>query len=262
LIRGHHWIRLFFYMGYVFLYLPIILTILYSFNHSQTIAWTTFSLRWYRVLFKNQALWQSAMVSLKIALISATIAVILGTVCAHLWTKEQHNHNALGLLAMVPLVVPELITGLSILLLFVWSENTFGWPPRGIWTVITAHTTLGAAYVTAIVRSRLLNLDPALSEAALDLGALPSKVFFLIKLPIIIPSIIASWLIAFIISFDDVVLASFTSGPGITTLPLRIFSSIKVGYTPQINALAACITGMISILIMSAGYALHKKESQ
>jgi putrescine transport system permease protein len=128
--------------------------------------------------------------------------------------------------------------------------------------VITAHTTLGAAYVTAIVRSRLLNLDPLLSEAALDLGARPAKVFFLIKLPIIVPSIIASWLIAFIISFDDVVLASFTSGPGITTLPLMIFSSIKVGYTPQINALAACITGMISILIMSAGYALNKKESQ
>jgi putrescine transport system permease protein len=202
------------------------------------------------------------MISFKIAFISATFAVILGTTCAHLWTKERHNHHILGLMTTIPLVIPELITGLSILLLFVWSENTFGWPPRGMWTVIAAHTTLGAAYVTAIVRARLLNLDPTLSEAALDLGARPAKVFFLIKMPIIIPSIIASWLIAYIISFDDLILVSFTSGPGITTLPLRIFSSIKVGYTPEINALATCITGMVSLLIMTAGYTLSKKEPQ
>lgn len=261
-MRHHPWIRFFFYAGYLFLYLPIILTILYSLNHSKTIAWGGLSLRWYQVLFKNQALWQSAMVSFKIAMISATLAVILGTMCAHLWTKDRQNHHILGLMSMVPLVIPELITGLSILLLFVWSENTFGWPPRGLWTVIAAHTTLGAAYVTAIVRARLLNLDPILSEAALDLGARPGKVFFLIKLPIIIPSIIASWLIAYIISFDDLILVSFTSGPGITTLPLMIFSSIKVGYTPQINALATCITGMVSLVIMTAGYTLYKKERQ
>jgi putrescine transport system permease protein len=260
-MRSHPWIRFFFYTGYIFLYLPIALTILYSLNHSKTVVWSGLSLRWYQVLFQNHALWQSAMVSFKIGMISATLAVILGTTCAHLWTKERCHHR-LGMMAMTPLFIPEVIIGLSILLLFVWSENTFGWPPRGMWTVISAHTTLGAAYVTAIVRARLLHLDPTLSEAALDLGARPAKVFFLIQLPIIIPSIIASWLIAYIISFDDLILASFTSGPGITTLPLMIFSKIKVGYTPEINALATCITGIISLVIMTAGYTLYKKESQ
>jgi putrescine transport system permease protein len=165
------------------------------------------------------------------------------------------------MMATSPLVVPELVAGLSLLLLFAWSEQSFGWPGRGWFAIVVAHTTLGAAYVTYIVRSRLENVPSTLREAALDLGARPSKVFFLVQLPIIAPSIVASWLVAFILSFDDVVLVSFLAGPGITTLPSLIFSSIRVGYTPEINAMATCITGVLSVLIVGAGYFLHQKDS-
>jgi putrescine transport system permease protein len=185
--------------------------------------------------------------------------VLLGTLCASAWTRKPEGHPFLGFLATTPLVIPEIITGLSLLMLFVWLSDHLGFPQRGMFSVIIAHTTLGVAYVTTIVRTRLLSIDPTLAEAALDLGARPYRVFFLIKFPLLRSSLVASWLIAFIVSFDDVVLASFTAGPGTTTLPIMILSTLKIGHTPQINALATCIVVMASILIMSAGYVMYQK---
>lgn len=254
-------VRFFFYAGFAFLYIPIFLIILYALNDSETPAWHHASLRWFFSLFRNEGLWQGAMTSLKIAVVSASLSVLLGTVCATLWARPQRPHASLGLMATMPLVIPEIVTGLSLLFLFVGMQSLIGWPQPGILTITMAHTTLGAAYVTSIVRARLTQLDPTLSEAALDLGATPLQVFTLIKFPLIIPSLVASWLIAFVLSFDDVILASFTSGPGTTTLPLMIFSSIKVGYTPQINALAACIVVMVSVLTMAGGYIFYRKDT-
>lgn len=252
--------RVLFYFGYVFLYTPILLIILYSFNRSNTLSWQGLSFKWYATLAQNKILLDGAMISLQIAILSATLAVILGTLCANACMLPQRSHRVLGFLATAPLVIPEMITGLSLLILFVAFEQHMGWFKRGMLTVIIAHTTLGIAYVTAIVRARLRSLSPLLREAALDLGARPYKVFFLITLPLILPSLGASWLIAFILSFDDVILASFTTGPGTTTLPLVIFSSLKMGYTPQINALATCIIALVSFLIVTAGYVMHKRE--
>lgn len=260
-MKSHPWIRLFFYLGFAFLYIPIILIIVYSFNASKTSQWSGLSLHWYARLFQHSDWWPAAFTSLKLGVISATLAVIIGTTCAYLWTRPQGKHRWLGMVATSPLLVPELVAGLSLLLLFAWSEQLFGWPGRGWFAIIVAHTTLGAAYVTYIVRSRMENVPPTLREAALDLGAQPAKVFFLVQLPIIAPAIVASWLVAFILSFDDVVLVSFLAGPGITTLPSLIFSSIRVGYTPEINAMATCITGVLSVLILAAGYFLHHKDS-
>lgn len=251
---------LFFYLGFGFLYIPIFLIIVYSFNQSGALHWEGFSLKWYGLLFQDESFLSGAIISFQIALTSATLSTILGTLCATLSTKKHNPHKFLGFMATMPLVIPEIITGLSLLLFFVGCQNIFGFPQRGFWTVVVAHTILGAAYGTAIVRTQLLDLDPSLSEAALDLGARPYGVFFLIKLPIIFPSLITSWLIAFILSFDDVVLASFTSGPGNSTLPLVIFSSLKMGSNPKLNALATCIVAMVSLVMILTGFFIYKKS--
>jgi putrescine transport system permease protein len=256
----HPIVRTFFYAGYTFLYVPIILIMVYSLNAAPTLVWQGHSWRWYGELLRNQALWKAAVTSLRIALVSASASVVLGTACASLWTRPSRAHASLGMLATMPLVIPEIVMGLSLLLTFVGLDSFFGWPQRGTVTVTIAHTLVGAAYVTAIVRARLASLDPTLTEAALDLGARPYHVFFLIKFPLIVPALIASWLVAFVLSFDDVVLASFTSGPGTTTLPLMIFSSIKVGYTPQINALATLIVIFVTGLIALAGGAMYRRQ--
>lgn len=259
-MMSHRFIKPLFYLGYLFLYLPLVLIVVYSFNRSHAISWQGVSLKWYRALFQNKDLLQGALASLKIGIIAATLSVILGTLCASAWTRPRNSHSFLGFLATMPLVIPEIVIGLSLLLFFMWLNQRIGWPQKGLWTVTAAHTTLGAAYVTAIVRSRLLSIDPLLSEAALDLGARPHRVFFLIKLPIIGPTLLGSWLIAFIISFDDVILASFTSGPGTITLPLMIFSSLKMGYSPQINALATCVVLIVSIVMSIMAYLIYRKE--
>lgn len=251
----------FFYMGFCFLYLPIFLVMIYSFNASGTLEWSSFSWKWYQELFRNEGFWEGTITSFQIALTSATMATILGTLCALQSSKKNHPHRLLGYMSTMPLVIPEIITGLSLLLFFVGCQNIFGFPQRGFWTIVVAHTTLGAAYGTAIIRTQLLELDPSLSEAALDLGARPYGVFFLVKLPIIFPSLMASWLISFILSFDDVVLASFTSGPGNNTLPLVIFSSLKMGSNPQLNALATCIVLMVSAMMILTGLFIYKKSS-
>jgi putrescine transport system permease protein len=252
--------RFLFYFGYFFLYAPLFLIIIYAFNESNTLHWTHFSLKWFSMLLENPFLLKSAMISLKIACFSATFATFLGMLCASVWRSPLPSRRFLGFLAMTPLLIPEVIIGLSLLIFFVWIEKYIFMIERGEWSVIIAHTTLGLAYVTAIVRARLASLNPALREAALDLGARPYKIFLKITLPLIVPTLFSSWLIVFILSFDDIVLASFTSGPGTTTLPLMIFSSLKIGYTPQLNALATCIIVMASLLILLIAFMTNKKE--
>lgn len=258
----HPFGTIFFYLGFGFLYIPIFLIMLYSFNKAGGLQWEGFSWKWYIHLFQDESFLEGSVVSLQIALMSGTLATILGTLCATLSTQRHNPHKTLGFMATMPLVIPEIITGLSLLLFFVGCQNVFGFPQRGFWTVVIAHTTLGAAYATAIIRTQLLELDPSLSEAALDLGARPHSVFFLIKLPIIFPSLVTSWLISFILSFDDVVLASFTSGPGTSTLPLIIFSSLKTGSNPKLNALATCIILMVSLVMVFTGILIHRKSFQ
>ena len=244
------------YGGYAFLYLPLVLIIVYSFNASETTQWQGFSFQWYRSLAQNADLLQATFMSLKIAFLAATLSVLLGTVCAYMWNE---SHLKLGIMASLPLVIPEMVMGLAILMLFVCLRDMWGWNQNRFLMVVATHTTLGAAYATEMIKSRLNSIDPDLQEAAMDLGASRKKTFFLVTLPLITPSIIASWLIAFLLSFDDVILASFTSGPGITTLPLFIFSSMKLGYTPQINALATCIVLATIPLILAMTYIYRNK---
>lgn len=252
-------VSFFFYFGYVFLYAPIFFLILYSFNASSTVAWQGFSLQWYTQLFSDEQLLSSIGVSVKVALCSATFAIFFGTLCAYGWERPPRR-SSLGILATIPLVVPEIVLGLALLVALVWMEQTFGWPRKGIGTIILAHSVLGTAYVTAIVRACLADLDPILEEAALDLGASPFRVFTRITFPLVLPAILSGWLLAFILSFDDVILASFTSGPGASTLPLMICSSLKLGSTPQINALGSCVVLLATIIVASAQYILQKRK--
>ena len=215
--------------GYAFLYLPIALMVVLSFNESRLVTvWTGFSLRWYEELFRNDALVRSAWLSLRIALVSATGATILGTLAGFALARFGRFTGRwlfAGLIA-APLVMPEVITGISLLLLFVSLEQALGWPAgRGFTTIAIAHATFCTAYVAVVVQARLAGFDRSLEEAAQDLGARPAKVFFVITLPLIAPAIVAGWLLAFTLSLDDVVLASFVSGPGATTLPVQVFAS-------------------------------------
>jgi putrescine transport system permease protein len=255
-------ICMFMILGYVFLYAPILFVVLFSFNSSS--AMTTFdgfSFHWYESLFKNTMLLRAFLVSLRVAVVSATLSVVLGTLCALTLVRirEFRGWSLLGIMGTAPLIMPEVITGLAFLVFFVTTENILGWPlGRGIQTITIAHTTLALAYVTVIIRARLLEVDASLEEAALDLGGRPSRVFFLITLPIISPALFSGWLLAFALSMDDLVIASFTSGPGFSTLPMVIFSSIRLGATPQINALASLIVLMVSLCVVGAGILMRR----
>ncbi|ETZ04570.1 MULTISPECIES: ABC transporter permease [Holospora] len=224
-------------------------------------SWAGWSFKWYYALFQNPLLMRGFMVSIKIASLSATFAMILGTLCASQWGRNKSAHPHLVWMASLSLVIPEIVMGLALLLFWVAIMKIFPQLTRGFWSIFVAHTTLGTAYVTAIVRSRIVSIDPALSEAAMDLGARPYKVFLAIKLPLLMPALASGWLLAFILSFDDVVLASFTSGPGYTTLPLVIFSYLKIGYTPQINALGSLIILTISLLMAGIWYIIYRRGS-
>lgn len=247
-----------FYSGYIFLYLPLFLIIFYSFNASETVRWERFSLRWYTLLFQNTDLIQAALTSIKIALLSATFSIIIGVACSVCKSNTSRIH--LHTLSSIPLLVPEVVMGLSSLILFVELKK-WNWLHSHFLMVVATHTTLGAAYATETIKNRLKDLNTQLEEASMNLGASKQKTFFLVTLPLIFPSIISSWMIAFLLSFDDVILASFTSGPGITTLPLFIFSSIKMGHTPQINALATCIVSITAPLILIMSY-IYKKSNK
>jgi putrescine transport system permease protein len=238
-------------LGLAFLYLPIAILVVFSFNASRLVTvWGGWSLVWYRELLNDAAILDAAWASLRIALLSATFATVLGTCAALALVRMGRFRGRLLFSGMVyaPLVMPEVITGLSLLLLFV-ALNV----DRGFWTVVAAHTTLTMCFVTVVVQSRLIGFDRSLEEAALDLGSPPLKTFFTITLPLIFPAIAAGWMLAFSLSLDDLVIASFTTGPGATTLPIRIYSQVRLGVKPEINAIC---TIMISIVALATVVAL------
>jgi putrescine transport system permease protein len=253
-------------LGYAFLYLPIIYLLIFSFNESPiTGQWTGFSLKWYDLLFKNEALFKAFLTSLQIATFSATFAVILGTMAAIAQVRFQKfkGRTFLSSILTLPLIMPDVITGVALLLMFVTFERMFGIPrERGMLTVSVAHITLGIAYVYMIIQSRLSHFDRTLEEAALDLGAKPHVVFFKITLPIIRLSLLSGWLLAFALSLDDVVMASFLSGPGATTLPMVLFSSLRLGVSPEINALAGGIIFIVFISVLTSGFLYYKSKSE
>ncbi|AAZ24688.1 MULTISPECIES: ABC transporter permease subunit [Colwellia] len=251
--------------GFIFLYAPILSLIIYSFNKSKLVTvWGGWSVKWYAELFSNQQIIDAAIVSLKVAFITATLSVILGVLAGYVLSRMGKFPGKLIVSGWIsaPLIMPEVITGLSLLLLFVSLENLIGWPAgRGITTIIIAHTTFCMAYVAVIVQSRLSQMDDSLEEAAMDLGAKPHSLFFLITLPIISPAIISGWLLAFTMSLDDLVIASFVSGPGNSTLPMVIFSKIRLGVSPEVNALATIMILIVAIGVVAAMWQMRKKET-
>jgi putrescine transport system permease protein len=243
-------------LALIFIYTPIAILVLYSFNNSCFVnIWGGFSTKWYSSIFQDEALIDAVLTSLKIATSSATIATILGTMAGLALSRLGRFHGRTLFIGMLsaPFIIPEVITGFSLLLIFVVLEQIIGWPKdRGSLTVILAHTTIGISYVAITVLARLASFDKSLEEAALDLGAHPMKVFFVITLPIIAKSLVAGWLLSFTLSIDDVVIASFTSGAGTTTLPMLIYSRMKFGISPQINALATLMVGSVILAVLIA----------
>lgn len=252
--------------GYAFLYVPIASLVVYSFNASRLVTvWGGFSTRWYGELLGNDAILSAAWLSLRVAAMNATAAVVLGTLTGLALARFGRFRGRTLLSAMVsaPLVMPDVILGLASLLLFVAMEQVIGWPAgRGVSTILLAHITFSAAYVTVVVQSRLVQMDVSVEEAAMDLGARPWKVFLVITLPIIAPALVSGWLLAFTLSLDDLVIASFVSGPGATTLPMVVYSSVRLGVSPQINALATIIVGVVTVGIVIAGWLMHRQEER
>lgn len=237
-------------LGLAFLYLPIFLLVIYSFNDSRLVTvWAGFSLRWYGQLFQDAAFLEAAWMSLKVAVTSATIALVVGTLAAYALVRLGRFRGRMMMIGMVqaPLVMPEVITGISLLLLFVTLNFD-----RGFGTIVIAHATLGAAYVAVVVQARLVTMERDLEEAALDLGATPAATFRQVVLPLAAPAMLAGWLLAFALSLDDLILASFVSGPGSTTLPMKIYSQARLGVTPMINALSTIVIVAVSILVIGA----------
>ena len=237
--------------GYAFLYVPLILVVVYSFNDSRIATiWGGFSTRWYGELLQNDLILDAALLSLTVAATSATAATLLGTMAGLALARFGRFKGRTLFSGMIssPMVMPEVITGLSLLLLFVTLQQLTGWPgQRGFSTITIAHTTFSMAYVAVIVQSRLIAMDESLEEAAMDLGGRPLRVVFDITLPLIAPAMIAGWLLSFTLSLDDLVIASFVSGPGSTTLPMVIFSKVKLGVSPDINALATIMIVTVCI---------------
>jgi len=251
--------------GFAFLYLPILLVILYSFNESRLVTlWGGFSLRWYAELFRSRDVLDAALLSLRIAAVSATGATVLGTLAGYALARMGPFRGRLLFTAMIsaPLVVPEVITGLSLLLLFVSLDAAIGWPStRGATTIAIGHVTFSTAYVAVIVRSRLVGMDVSLEEAAMDLGGRPLRVLFDVTLPVISPAIVSAWLLAFTLSIDDLVISSFVSGPGATTLPMLIFSKVRLGVTPDVNALATLVIALVAVGVVIAGFVLRRRAA-
>ncbi len=246
-------------LGLAFLYLPIVILVIYSFNGSRLVTvWGGWSIAWYRALMSDQAMIDAAWASLRIAALSASAATVLGTCAAVALTRFGLFRGRLLFSGMVyaPLVMPEVITGLSLLLLFV----ALG-VDRGFWTIVIAHTTLTMCFVTVIVQSRLISFDRSLEEAAMDLGCPPLKTFLTITLPLIAPAIVASWMLAFALSLDDLVIASFTTGPGATTLPIRIYSEVRLGVKPEVNAVCAVMIAVVALAMIAASLATKRNAA-
>jgi putrescine transport system permease protein len=251
---------------FAFLYAPIVSVVVYSFNASKLVTvWAGWSFKWYGALANDRQIIDAALLSLEIAAISSTLATILGTIAGYVLVRFPKflGRTAFSGMVNAPLVMPEVITGLSMLLLFISMEQLIGWPQgRGFTTVIIAHTTFTLSYVAVVMRSRFLTLDLSLEEAAQDLGARPLKVFFVITLPIVAPAIASGWLLGFTISLDDLVITAFTNGPGTTTLPQVVFSKVRLGLDPKINALATIIITIVSIGVILATIHMRRAERQ
>ena len=252
--------------GFAFFYIPILSIIVFSFNKSRLVSvWGGFSTQWYGKLFENDQIIEAAKLSLSIALVSATIATILGTMAgiALARFKRFRGRTLFSGLVTAPLIMPEIITGISSLMLFILMADWIGWPgERGFTTVTIAHITFSMTYVTTIIHARLSSTDISIEEAALDLGSRPWQVLTDITLPVIAPALLSGWLLAFTISIDDVVITNFTTGPGATTLPILIWSKVKLGVTPDINALATMIILIVGVLVATAGIIMHRAEAR
>ncbi len=240
-------------LGLAFLYLPIVILVIYSFNASRLVTvWGGWSLKWYRELFSNDAMLSAAWMSLRVGVVSASLATLLGTLAAVALSRggRFRGRTLFSGMLYAPLVMPEVITGLSLLLLFVATNAG-----RGFWTVTIAHTTLTMCFVAVVVQARLNGLDRSLEEAAMDLGCSPARAFTSVTLPLIWPSIAAGWMLAFTLSLDDLVIASFTTGPGSSTLPIRIYSEVRLGVKPEINAICTLIVAFVAMVIVAASLA-------
>ena len=247
-------------LGFAFLYIPMIILVVYSFNSSRLVTvWAGFSTHWYGELFRDQAFLDAAWVTLRVAFLSSTLATVLGTMAAYVLVRGGRFFGRTLFSGMIyaPLVMPEVITGLSLLLLFI----SIGLD-RGIFTIILAHTTFSMCYVSVVVSSRLVTFDRSLEDAALDLGRTPWDAFKSVTLPLIAPAVIAGWLLAFTLSLDDLVIASFTAGPSATTLPIKIFSSVRLGVSPEINALSTILIALVTIGVVSASLVSKRRIVQ
>lgn len=251
-------------LGFAFLYLPMIILVIYSFNASKLVTvWAGFSTKWYGELLRNEAFLEAAWITLQVAVVSSTIATVLGTMAAYVLVRGGRflGRTLFSGMIYAPLVMPEVITGLSLLLLFIGIGLD-----RGVLTIVLAHTTFSMCFVSVVVSSRLVTFDKSLEEAALDLGCTPFEAFRLVTLPIIAPAVISGWLLAFTLSLDDLVIASFTSGPSATTLPIKIWSSIRLGVSPEINALSTILIGLVTVGVVTASLvskqALIKRKAE
>jgi len=252
--------------GFAFLYIPILLVVVFSFNESRLVTvWGGFSTRWYGEVLNNRAMMNGLWLSLQIGALAATLATVMGTLAGFALSRfgSFRGRTLFAAATAAPLVMPEVVTGLSLLLLFVAMEQALGWPAgRGALTVTIAHATFGMAFVAVVVQSRLAGFDRSLEEAAMDLGAAPFTVFRTVTLPLIAPGVASGWLLAFTLSIDDVVVASFTTGPAATTLPMVVFSSVRLGVSPEINALATLILLVVGSGVVLAGVLAAKSARQ
>ncbi len=251
--------------GFAFLYLPILLLIVYSFNSSRlATVWAGFSTKWYGELLRDRQMLDAAWISLRVAFWTATASMVIGTMAALVMTRMRRfpGKTLFGALITAPLVMPEVIIGLSILLMLVSMGGILGIAPKGVMAIWVAHVTFTISFVTVVVSSRLQELDRSLEEAAMDLGANRLKVFFLITLPIIAPALVSGWLLAFTLSLDDVVIASFVAGPSSTTLPMKVFSSVRLGISPKINALATIMVLAVSLAAVAGWWVMARSEKR
>lgn len=248
--------------GYAFLYLPIGVVILYSFNDSRLVTvWGGFSLKWWGALFANEAMLSAAWLSLRIALVSASAAALIGLAAGYVLARAPSfpGRTLFGSLVIGPMVMPEVVMGISMLLLFVGSDRLFGGPERGFLTIAIAHTTFSIAFVAIVVQARLADFDRSLEEAAMDLGATPWVTFLTVTLPLIAPAVGSGWLLAFTLSLDDLILTQFVAGAQSQTLPMRVYSSVRLGVDPQINVLATIIVGLAACLLALSGWLTRRK---
>ena len=252
--------------GLAFLYIPMVLLIIYSFNYSKLVpVWGGWSTRWYTVLFESEDVWEAVALSLKIATVNACFATLLGTLAGLALVRfgSFKGRTLFSGMITAPLVMPEVITGLSLLLLFITLKELIGWPDkRGFTTITIAHITFSMAYVAVIIQSRLTGMSQDLEEAAQDLGAKPFRVMIDITMPLIAPGMLAGWLLAFTLSLDDLIIASFVSGPGATTMPMLIYSRVRLGLRPDINALATIIIVVVAIGVILAGWIMFRQQKR